>query len=272
MLGAIYGDIAGSTLEFEKKLPKTIELFREGSLFTDDTILTVAVADVLTNGGSYASTFKDYFDAYPAGKYGYGGMFIRWATGISSEPYNSYGNGSAMRVSPVIWVARDEKEVLALAKETAEATHNHPEGIKGAQAIAMAGFMALHGASKEDILQYSEITFDYDVAGQIPNRAVFEVTCQDTVPKAIKVFTECDNFEAAMRRSMVMGRDTDTMACMVGAIMEPFIYGRAGLPSEMKKDVFGVLDKVLGETVVEFMRKFVDPEYDPECELKDNDE
>lgn len=269
MLGSIMGDICGSTYEFKKKLPEVIDLFAEGSNFTDDTILTVAVADVLMNGGSYTQTFRYYHDMYPAGQYGYGGMFKKWVISTSQEGYGSYGNGSAMRVSPVIWVSRDEQDVLDLAEETAIATHNHPEGVKGAQAIALAGFMALDGASKEEIEDYIEGKFGYDIASQVPNRKVFEVTCQDTVPKAIKVFMECDNFEQTMRRSMVMGRDTDTMACMAGAIMEPFLYGKKGLPSDLKKYVFSVLDKTLGEKVVEFMRDFVDPEYDPECEIQD---
>jgi len=269
MLGAIFGDITGSTYEFKKELPEKIKFFEEGSTFTDDTILTIAVADVLMSNGcySYAQAFRDYFDAYT--DYGYGGRFADWATGLSRNAYHSYGNGSAMRVSPVIWVARDEDEVLALATETAIATHNHPEGIKGAQAIAMAGYMALQGATKEDIQDYVQNVFGYDIEGQVPNRKVFQVSCQDTVPKSIKAFMDADYFNESIIGAIKMGRDTDTLACMTGTIMEPFLYGRGGIPSALKKAVFGVLDKQLGEVVVKFKRTFVDENYDPECELED---
>jgi len=261
MLGAICGDIYGSTFESKVDLPDEIGMFSEGSDFTDDTILTVAVADALLNGGNYAQSFRDYFDLYPPGKYAYGRRFQIWASGMSSHGYGSYGNGSAMRVSPVIWVARDENEVIDLAKETAIVTHDHEEGVKGAQAIALSGFMALNGASKKDILDRIQSTFGYDIDGQVPNRDVFQVSCQETVPKAIKVFMDCYDFEQSMRKSVFMGRDTDTIACMVGTIMEPYLYGRFGIPFDLKNRVFEVLDQRLGDVVDDFISEFTKPRY-----------
>jgi ADP-ribosylglycohydrolase len=174
-----------------------------------------------------------------------------------------------MRVSPVIWKAKDEHELLFMATKSAIATHNHPEGIKGAQAIAMAGYMALNGSSKKEIQEYAQKVFGYDIEGQAPNRKTFEVSCQDTVPKAIKAFIDADDFSQSIRGAMRMGRDTDTLACMTGAISEPYFYGRKGLPTDMKKSIFTALDKTLGDTVVRFMKEFVSSDFDPECEIKD---
>ncbi|MEO1509561.1 MAG: ADP-ribosylglycohydrolase family protein, partial [Cyanobacteria bacterium J06633_23] len=164
MLGAIAGDIIGSVYEFADHKTKDFPLFTDESIFTDDTILTVAVADVLLHGGSYTEAFKRYYRHYPNPCGGYGARFQDWASSANSQPYNSWGNGSAMRVSPVAYVHQDLASVLRAAEQTAVVTHNHPEGIKGAQATAAAIFLARQGQTKDAIKQYVETTFGYDLS------------------------------------------------------------------------------------------------------------
>ena len=161
MLGAIAGDVIGQVYEFDNIKTTDFPLFKDESTFTDDTVLTVAVADVIMRGGEYARAFKEYFNRYPGRSYG--GMFQAWASSAETGPYNSFGNGSAMRVSPVGFAFATLDEVLEEAKRTAEVTHNHPEGIKGAQAVAAAIFLARTGTSKQEIKQYVEEWFGYDL-------------------------------------------------------------------------------------------------------------
>jgi ADP-ribosylglycohydrolase len=223
MLGAIAGDIIGSVHEGTKLKRTNFKLFHPSCHFTDDTVLTLAVADALLNNLPYPETIKLYAVNYP--NRGYGGMFRQWLQSDSLEPYNSFGNGSAMRVSPIGYAFEHLYEVLAEAKVSAEATHNHPEGIKGAQAIAAAIFMARQGSSKSDIRDYIEQTFGYDLQrkiSQIRPTYQFDATCQGTVPEAIIAFLDSRDFETAIRLAVSLSGDTDTLAAMAGSIAQAY--------------------------------------------------
>jgi ADP-ribosylglycohydrolase len=254
MLGAIAGDIIGSSYEFAGLKTKDFELFSQDSRFTDDTVLTIAVADRLVYGGDYPRLFKAYCLNYPNA--GYGGSFAHWATSASLEPYNSWGNGSAMRVSPIGYAFDTLDRVLLEAKNSAAATHNHPEGIKGAQAIASAIFLARTGKSKSDIKDYISSNFSYDLDRTLdtmrPNYS-FEVSCQASVPEAIIAFLESIDFEDAIRNAVSLGGDSDTQACMAGAIAEAF-YG--GVPPEIATQVLLRLDEPLKLVLQAFIAKF----------------
>src|SRR5262245_12833177 len=194
MHGAIAGDVIGSVHEGTRTKTKEFPLFTPASRFTDDTVLTVAVADCLLHGRDYVDAFHDYFDAYQTA--GYGGTFIWWASARRREPYQSWGNGSAMRVRPVAAVARALDEALALAKRSAEVTHNHEQGIRGAQAAAAAVFLARTGGSKEQIRRYTEEQFGYfldETLAEIRPTYAFDVSCQGSVPQSILAFLESDS-------------------------------------------------------------------------------
>jgi len=254
MIGAIAGDIIGSVYEARPLKSKAFRLFREDSCFTDDTVLTVAVADVLLNGGNYASTLKAYYRRYPHRGFGY--SFARWAASPEVAPYGSYGNGAAMRVSPVAWARTDLDQVLAEARTSAEVTHNHPEGIKGAQATAAAVFLARSGEQKSAIRHYLAVRFGYDLGRALdvirPGYR-FDVSCQGSVPEAIIAFLESDSFEDAIRSAVSLGGDSDTQACIAGAIAEAY-YG--GVPGDVAAEVVERLDVNLAATVSAFTGRF----------------
>ncbi|MGO5180641.1 ADP-ribosylglycohydrolase family protein [Catenibacterium mitsuokai] len=236
MYGAILGDIIGSPFEFDRgDKTKDFKLFSRRSHFTDDSVMTLAVCEALLKVGQDV-TVKEIEDAvissmqswgrrYPHA--GYGGYFRRWLTARHPEPYNSYGNGSAMRVSAVGWLYDSLEKTRTVAKATANVTHNHPEGIKGAEATASAIFMARNGSSKEEIKKYIENEFHYDL-----NRTLNEIrpgyhmdeTCQKTVPEAIIAFLEAKDFEDAIRNAVSLGGDTDTLGAITGSIAEAY-YG-----------------------------------------------
>ncbi|ALO17151.1 ADP-ribosyl-[dinitrogen reductase] hydrolase [Salinivirga cyanobacteriivorans] len=225
MIGAILGDILGSVYEFgpEKDISKI--KFSERSDFTDDTVLTIAVADAILTGKEFRDNLHLFGNKYPGR--GYGGRFVQWLKADGAGAYNSYGNGSAMRASPVGWVARTEAEVLDVAEKTANVTHDHPEGIKGAQAIALAVFLARNGSDKEIIREKIAETFAYDLEQQyndIQPGYFFDVTCQGSVPQAIIAFLDSNDYQSAIRKAVALGGDADTQACMAGAIAEAF-YG-----------------------------------------------
>jgi ADP-ribosylglycohydrolase len=254
MLGAIAGDIIGSSYEFAGIKTKDFDLFNQYSRFTDDTVLTIAVADRLVYGGDYHRLFKAYCLNYPNA--GYGGSFAHWATSESQEPYNSWGNGSAMRVSPIGYAFDTLDRVLLEAKNSAVATHNHPEGIKGAQAIASAIFLARTGKSKLEIKDYIRSTFSYNLDRTldiIRPDYTFEVSCQASVPEAIIAFLESIDFEDAIRNAVSLGGDSDTQACMAGGIAEAF-YG--GVPSEIANQALLRLDEPLKLVLQAFIAKF----------------
>jgi ADP-ribosylglycohydrolase len=254
MLGAIAGDVIGSVHEGAGTKTKDFPLFTPGSRFTDDTVLTVAVADCLLRRREYVDAFHDYFDAYPTA--GYGGTFFWWASSRRREPYQSWGNGSAMRVSPVAFAGATLDEVLEEAKRSAEVTHNHEQGIRGAQATAAAVFLARTGSSKEQIRRYTEEQFGYfldETLDELRPTYQFDVSCQGSVPQAIIAFLESTGFEDAVRNAISLGGDADTMACIAGAIAEAF-YG--GVPPHITEPVLATLDDRLRNVVSDFRQRF----------------
>lgn len=236
MYGAILGDIIGSPFEFDRgDKTKDFKLFSRRSHFTDDSVMTLAVCEALLKVGQDV-TVKEIEDAvissmqswgrrYPHA--GYGGYFRRWLTARHPEPYNSYGNGSAMRVSAAGWLYDSLEKTRVVAKATANVTHNHPEGIKGAEATASAIFMARNGSSKEEIKKYIENEFHYDLhrtLNEIRPGYHMDETCQKTVPEAIIAFLEAKDFEDAIRNAVSLGGDTDTLGAITGSIAEAY-YG-----------------------------------------------
>jgi ADP-ribosylglycohydrolase len=254
MLGAIAGDVIGSVHEGARTKTKSFPLLTPDSAFTDDTVLTVAVADCLMKRGNYIDALHDYFHHYPDA--GYGGTFFLWASSRRREPYQSWGNGSAMRVSPVAWACSTLDEVLAEAKRSAEVTHDHEQGIRGAQATAAALFLARTGASKEQLRSAIEDRFGYfldERLDEIRPTYHFDVSCQGSVPQSILAFLESNDFEDAIRNAISLGGDADTMACIAGAIAEAF-YG--GVPKPIAEAVLERLDDRLRKVVVEFRERF----------------
>ena len=257
MYGAIIGDIVGSIYEFENVRSKDILLFDPLMRFTDDTILTVATMDVLLNPDlGYAEAYKKYFREYYENDRGFGSRFIQWGLNNSNDAYHSFGNSSAMRVSPIAYAFETAEEVLAEAKRSAEVTHNHLEGIKGAHAIALAIFHALKGMSKIDIELIIEDLFEYDLMRTIEEIRFtneFDETYQDSVPEAITCFLRSEKFEDCIRTAISIGGDSDTIACMAGSIAEAFYY-----PIDQKWIKFAddCLDDELQSVVHEFYQTF----------------
>ena len=255
MFGAIIGDVAGSHYEHFPTKSLDFDFFREHTCFTDDSVLAIAVADWILHGGQLHKYFHDYVDQYPDA--GYGGTFITWARGGDTEPYNSWGNGSAMRVSPVAYARNSLEEVLELAEESASVTHNHPDGIAGAQATAGSIFLARTGKSKSEIREFVESQFGYDLTRDIveirPTYS-FDVSCAGSVPESIIAFLQSDSFESAVRLAISLGGDSDTMACIAGAIAEAF-YG--GVPVELLTEARTYLDDRLLETADQFCARFI---------------
>ena len=226
ILGAIIGDIAGARFEFRNEKSINVKLFTAADKFTDDTVMTIAVADWLLTGASLPNIMRDWGRRYP--RSGYGGMFFRWLFSKEEQPpYNSFGNGAGMRVSPCGYIARTLDEALDLAMQSAEVTHNHSEGIKGAQAIASAIFLARQHTPKEDIRRYIEHTFGYNLqrtCDDIRPTYEFDETCQGSCPEAIIAFLDSTDYESAIRLAISLGGDSDTIACMTGGIAAAY-YG-----------------------------------------------
>jgi ADP-ribosylglycohydrolase len=255
MIGAIAGDIIGSFYEVYPIKKKEFPLFSKNCTFTDDTVLTVALADSILNNRAYVNKLKEYHRSYPWA--GYGGAFDRWAASKSSQPYNSWGNGSAMRVSPVGFAYDDLETVLEKAKQSAEVTHNHPEGIKGAQATAAAIFLARTGKDKLTLKEYIKNTFGYNLntpLDEIRPTYDFDVSCQGSVPQSIIAFLEAESYEDAVRNAISLGGDSDTMACITGGISQAF-YG--GVPDFIQKTVFDILPDQLKEITQQFAAKYL---------------
>ncbi len=261
VLGAIAGDIAGSAREWHRVSSRDFDLFPPRSVFTDDSVLTVAVAEAILLARKNGSSEPDYRSAiYAYGRKwpgrGYGGMFQTWLASPAPKPYDSYGNGSAMRVSAVGWAFNDEATVLREAERSAEGTHNHPEGIKGAQAVALAIFLARNKATKETVRSRIVTDFSYDLSRTVEDIQPgysFDVTCQGSVPEAIIAFLDSTDFESALRNAIWLGGDADTQACIAGSIAEAF-YG--GVPPTVEAEVRTRLAKKLLDTVDEFTRCF----------------
>jgi ADP-ribosylglycohydrolase len=250
MLGAIAGDVIGSVYERHSIKRKDFPLFVAQSRFTDDSVLTCAVAERLLAGGDYTSRFHDWFHAYPMA--GYGGTFLRWALHRQTEPYGSWGNGSAMRVSPIGMLAESIADACAEAEASAAATHNHPEGIRGAQATAVAIHLARTGHDKKAIRRQIQERFGYQLdqpLADIRETYRFDVSCQGSVPQSIIAFLESDSYEDAVRNAISLGGDADTMACIAGGIAEAF-YG--GVPKPIRDEVMARLDDRLRSVVEAF--------------------
>ncbi|MBW6486708.1 MAG: ADP-ribosylglycohydrolase family protein [Syntrophobacterales bacterium] len=223
MFGAIAGDVIGSVFEHRAIKTTDFQLFQRYSRFTDDTVLTIAIAYSVLHQKDYAATLKLFGRKYPDA--GYGGAFIEWIFEPESKPYNSWGNGSAMRVSPIGFAFSTVETVLLEAEKTAAVSHNHPEGIKGAQATALAVFLARTGENKTTIRKEISERFSYNLQRTVdeirPNYR-FDVSCQRSVPEAIIAFLDAENYEDAIRKAISLGGDSDTLACIAGGIAQAF--------------------------------------------------
>ncbi|MCK4538709.1 MAG: ADP-ribosylglycohydrolase family protein [Candidatus Krumholzibacteria bacterium] len=255
MLGAIVGDVIGAPYEWNNIKWTDFDLFTPLSTFTDDTILTLATANSILNDISYESSYRRLGETHPGR--GYGGRFQQWLRNPQMGPYNSWGNGSAMRVSPVGWAYDTETKVMAEARRSAEVTHDHPEGVKGAQATALAVFMARSGASMSDIRKEMSTTFGYDMdrsLEEIRPGYEFDVSCQGTVPEAMIAFLESNDFEDAIRKAVSLGGDSDTLTCITGSVAHAF-YGE--IPTEIAAQVKDLLSRDLVVIMNRFCEKFV---------------
>ena len=254
MIGAIAGDIIGSVYEHRPIKTKDFPLFHTQCVFTDDTVLTIAIADAILSSTPYIESLRRFGRCYPGA--GYGGSFIRWLHSNDFKPYNSWGNGSAMRVSPVGFAFSTEDEVLRHARMTAEITHNHPEGIKGAEATALTVFLARTGYDKETIRTRVQTLFGYDLdrtVDEIRPCYSFDVSCQGTVPEAIVAFLDSVSYEDAVRNAISLGGDSDTLACITGGVAEAF-YG--SIPEVIRVKVKELLTEDLWEVTAAFCEKY----------------
>lgn len=266
MYGAILGDIIGSPYEFDRgNKSKDFPMFTHKSKYTDDTVMTIAVAEAFMDAQGSSdmdwirrrliTSMQHYGRLYPHA--GYGGMFRHWLRAKAPQPYGSYGNGSAMRVSAVAWLYDDLDTVRRMARLSAEVTHNHPEGIKGAEATATAIFLARTGSTKAEIKAYIEAQFHYDLSrtcDEIRPYYRHVESCQETVPEAVTAFLEGDSFEDVIRTAVSLGGDCDTLTCIAGAIAEGFY----GIPADWKEECRDRLPETL---------RFVLSRFDDICSL-----
>lgn len=249
ILGAIAGDIIGSIYEFAPTKSKVFDLVTPWSNFTDDTVMTLAVAKWLMEDEAHTPSYlifcmQELGAAYPGA--GYGARFSGWLCEDNPQPYNSWGNGSGMRVSPVGLYAKTLNEALAFAAVTAMVSHNHPEGVKGAQAIAACMFLCRHGKSKDEIKEYVEKAFFYDLNRKIADirpRYEFDVSCQGSVPESIIAFLVGNSFEEVVRLAVSLGGDADIQGCIVGAIAS-CMYS---IPKEIAEKCYDILPEDLRE-------------------------
>ena len=259
MLGALAGDIIGSIHEKAATKTKAFMLFESNSVFTDDTVLSVAIAEAILRGLRYEDTVRSYARQFPNA--GYGKTFKKWLSGEIVGAYNSWGNGAAMRVSPIAWAFSDLETVIAEAKKSAEITHDHSEGIKGAQAVAAAVFLARTGAGKVIIKDFVQDNFAYDLErtlAQIRPTYKFDVSSQGSVPESIIAFLEAEDFEDAVRNAVSLGGDSDTMASIAGAIAEAhFKY----IPEDIKQETRRRIPLTLLQTVLDFTEKYQEEEF-----------
>ncbi len=254
IIGAVIGDVIGSVFEWNNTKTVDFNFFNARCTFTDDTVLTMAIADCILHNKDFAKTVLEYGRKYS--NRGYGGRFASWLKYGTLKAYNSFGNGSGMRVSSVGFAFDDIETVLDVAKQTAEITHNHPEGIKGAQAIASAIFLARQNKSKEEIKNFISSTFDYNLdftLDEIRPDYEFDVTCQGSVPQAILAFIESEDFENAIRLAISLGGDSDTIACMTGGIASAYYKN---IPQDILDFVASKLPVEFIEIIKEFDAKY----------------
>jgi ADP-ribosylglycohydrolase len=255
MIGAIAGDMIGSP--YERYPIKHTDFDPVVSAFTDDTVLTVAIAYSILNEADIAATLKQFAEKYHS--LPYGGGFKRWVRSWDNKPYNSFGNGSAMRVSPVGFAYDSVNDILHHAKRTAEVTHNHPEGIKGARATSLAIYMARAGESKAAIRKEITERFSYNLnrtVDEIRPDYSFDVTCQGSVPESIIAFLDSGSWEDAVKKSISLGGDADTMACITGGIAQAYYRE---IPENIVEDVTNRLSPDLREVLNEFNMKYKCP-------------
>lgn len=247
MIGAIIGDIVGSRFEFNNNRSTEFEFFHPDCEYTDDTVMTVAVADAIMSCRPFGEVMHEYGRKDP--KRGYGGRFFNWLLSKNPQPYNSFGNGSAMRVSPCAFLAKGNREqALTWATASAVCTHNHPEGVKGAMAITDCILLAQAHRPKSEIKELAEELYDYDMnftIDEIRPRFGFNETCQKTVPQAIECFLESHDFESAIRIAISLGGDSDTIANITGGIAEAYY----GVPEEMRKTAIAMLSEEMQQVV-----------------------
>lgn len=256
LLGAIAGDVIGSVYEFHPVKSLDFPLFVDRiSKYTDDTVMTVANADWLLTGDELTGIMSEYGNRYPFA--GYGGSFFKWLMLDNPQPYNSWGNGSAMRVSPVGWAFDTLEETLEAAQKSAEVTHNHPEGIKGAQATAACIYLARTGKSKQEIKEYIETSFGYNLhrtCDEIRPSYEFDISCQGTVPESIIAFLESTDYESAIRLAVSLGGDADTMGAITGGIAEAYYKE---IPGYIQEEVLKRLPDEFIDVMQQFHERFV---------------
>lgn len=258
MLGAIIGDIVGSRFEFANTKRTDFELFTPECGFTDDTVCTVAVADAILRDEDFGKVLHEWCNRYPHPKGSYGGRFSAWVRSSHPEPYNSFGNGSAMRVSPCGWLPT-AGDVIRNARESAKCTHNHPEGIKGAECVAMCISVALFarktGDDRKTLIQRTAESYGYDLSrttDEIRRTNTFDETCQVTVPQAVICFLESADFERAIHLAVSIGGDSDTIAAMAGSIAEAFY----GIPEDIQEKAWGYLPLEMQDVITRFRKKY----------------
>ncbi|MBU1218291.1 ADP-ribosylglycohydrolase family protein [Myxococcota bacterium] len=252
MIGALAGDIFGSIYEFENIKTKDFDLYDISCFFTDDSVLTCALAESYLLGRAYEDVMREYYKLWPDASYG--GRYHYWAMDPEMGPYNSFGNGSAMRVSPAGWAFNDLESVLRGATASAEVTHNHPEGLKGAQATAGAIFLLRSGTSRHVVKDWMQNIFEYNVSqtcDEIRPHYQFDESCQGTVPQAFRAFYESTDFEDAIKTAISLGGDSDTLACITGALAE----AQYGIPERVREFVYDRLPDRLLKVVMSFYAK-----------------
>ncbi len=254
MIGAVAGDIIGSVYEHDPLKSEQFPLFHPLARFTDDTVMSLAVARAILHQGNYGMEMKTLGKIYPDA--GYGGNFRKWLVEPEIIPYNSWGNGSAMRVSPVGFAFNTEEKVLREAKASAEVSHNHPEGIKGAQAVALAVFIARQGYSKDEIRGRISKDFNYNLDRTVENIRPgyrFDVSCMGSVPEGIIAFLDSTDYESAVRKAVSLGGDSDTLACIAGGIAEAFYKS---IPQMIIEKVETILPGTLWEILEKFEKTY----------------
>lgn len=255
MLGAILGDIIGSRFEFSSNRIKTedFETFTKDCCFTDDTVLTIATADAILHNKSFEESYNYWGNKYP--NRGYGSSFQSWLSSKQKQPYNSFGNGSAMRVSPIGWVYNDLKTIMDKAEESAIVTHNHIEGIKGAEATAVCIYLARMKTPKKIIKEIIETYFDYNLnktIEEIRPTYMFNETCQGNVPESIICFLEGNSYKDIVHKAISLGGDTDTMGAIAGGIAEAYY----GIPISYEVQLKNYLPKEMIKIIYEFKKKY----------------
>ena len=258
IIGAICGDIIGSTREFNSIKTKVFDLYTNRSIFTDDTVMTLAIANWLikdkTSEDVLIKELQFFGNRYPHA--GYGGMFKKWLREENPKPYGSWANGSAMRVSPCAWVAESLEEAQDLAYKSAAVTHNHPEGIKGALATVDAIYLSRIGASKNEIKDHIETRYEYDLSRSVDEiRSIysFDVSCAGSVPESIICFLEAEDFEDTIRNTVSLGGDADTQAAIAGGIASAYW----DVPESIVDESVNRLDDFLLDILIKFDEKFM---------------